>query len=64
MRKCIKENGIPLTSSEKNKRYRDKKRQEIIYMKKIISEIENSRKPKSPLIHDSLQTDIEDFTRC
>ncbi|MBS1089936.1 hypothetical protein [Gluconobacter wancherniae] len=64
MRKCIKADGVPLTPSEKSKRYREKQKAQILYMKKIIKNIEDSKKPKSQLIHDLDQTDIEDFTNA
>jgi len=62
MRKCIKADGVPLTPSEKSKRYRDKQKAQILYMKNIIKNIEDSKKPKSALIHVDEQLDIEDFT--
>lgn len=72
MRKCIKANGVPLTPSEKSKRYRAKQKAQILYMKNIIKNIEarsdvflqDSKKPKSVLIHVDEQTDIEDFTNA
>jgi len=62
MRKCIREDGVPLSPSEKSKRYRAKQKAQILYMKKIIKNIEDSKKPKSVLIHVDEQLDIEDFT--
>lgn len=64
MRRCIKSDGVPLTPSEKSKRYRAKQKAQILYMKNIIKNIEDSKKPKSQLIHVDEQTDIEDFTNA
>lgn len=52
MRKCIREDGVPLTPSQKSKRYRDKKKIQFLQMKKYIEEIE-----KSKLIHSIIQKD-------
>ncbi|MFT8912954.1 hypothetical protein [Zymomonas mobilis] len=41
MRKCIKEDGNPLTSSEKNKRYREKKKHEDQeFLRSLVKRVE------------------------